>query len=142
MCRALVNGNATEFGRLLGELLKATLSYHDVAGRRPEAVYQAFIAGLLVMLDATHEVTTNRESGYGRYDVLVAACETGGVGVVLELKVVDTEMDETWSQALAAAAAQLVERDYAANLRSRGAGSIHQWAVVFDGKRARVRPVE
>jgi hypothetical protein len=141
LCRALLAGDASTFGKLLGVLVAGTLSYHDVAGRRPEAVYQAFVIGLLVRLDATHVVQSNREAGYGRVDVLVSPRRPGDVGVVLELKVVDAEEGETAEAALASALRQVVERDYAAALRERGAGVVRQPGAVFDGKRAWVAAV-
>ncbi|MCB9740765.1 MAG: AAA family ATPase [Deltaproteobacteria bacterium] len=141
LCRALLSGDAQTFGKLLGELLAHALSYHDVGGRRPEAVYQAFVVGLLVRLDASHEVSSNREAGYGRVDVLVSPRKPGEAGVVLELKVIDHDEGETAQSALAAALRQVRERDYAAALRERGAGVVHQLGAVFDGKRAWVAAV-
>lgn len=141
LCKVLLAGDAKAFGQQLGQLLAATLSYHDVGVRQPEAVYQAFVLGLLVAMDGTHEVRSNRESGYGRCDVLITPRQAGQVGVVLELKVIDADENETVATALDAAAAQLLERDYALSLRERGAEPVRQLAVVFDGKRAWVRVV-
>ena len=81
---------------------------------------------------------SNRESGFGRCDVLVVPRTAGQPGVVLELKRVDTEAGETVEKALEAALARS-GRDYAAELRARGAAPIHEMAAVFDGKRAYVR---
>ncbi len=139
LCAALLKADAKTFGRLLGELMLATISYHDLAVRQPEAVYQAFVLGLLVTLERTHEVTSNREAGYGRYDVLVAPRQAGGTGTVLELKVIETDEGETVETALESALSQLRERDYASALRERGAGTVYQLAAVFDGKRAFAR---
>ena len=141
LCRALLAGDAPTFGKLLGALLSSALSYHDVGGRRPEAVYQAFVVGLLVRLEATHEVSSNREAGYGRVDVLVSPRRPGDAGVVLELKVIDRDEGETAQAALASALRQVRERDYAAVLRERGAGVVHELGAVFDGKRAWVAAV-
>ena len=142
LCRALLSGDAAGFEVLLETLMLASLSYHDVAVRRPEAVYQAFILGLLVTLDRTHEVTSNREAGHGRYDVLLSPREPGQPGAVLEIKVLDARRNETPEQALDAALAQVRQRDYAAVLRQRGAGPVHEVGAVFDGKRAWVRVAE
>ncbi|MCB9740760.1 MAG: AAA family ATPase [Deltaproteobacteria bacterium] len=141
LCRALLSGDVETFERLLEALLLASLSYHDVAGPRPEAVYQAFVVGLLVRLDATHEVRSNREAGHGRVDVLVSPRRPAEAGVVLELKVIDARRGETAQSALASALRQVRERDYAAALRERGAGVVHQLGAVFDGKRAWVAAV-
>ena len=139
MCRALLAGDAEGFGRRLGDVLVATLSHHDLGGSEPERVYEAFVAGLLIRLNATHEVTSNRESGYGRCDVLIVPRQAGQPGVVLELKVVDKRKREAAKGALAAALAQLRDRDYATNLRERGAEPVREMAAVFDGKRVWVR---
>ena len=137
--RALLAGDSETFERDLGDVLKQTVSYHDLGGRQPERVYQAFVLGLLVHLNATHAVTSNRESGYGRCDVLVCPRQAGQPGVVLELKVLDPRKSEAMDQALDSALAQIRDRDYAAGLRARGAAPVREMAAVFDGKRVVVR---
>ncbi len=139
LCKALLEGDDKTFGRLLGELLLTTLSYHDTARPQREGVYQAFVLGLLVTLEKTHEVTANREAGYGRYDVMISPRQHGRPGAVLELKVIDTDEGETKDTALESALQQITERDYASALRERGATPVHELAAVFDGKRAWVR---
>lgn len=135
--RALLGGDADTFRRLLQKLIVESLSYHDLG--TPEAVYQAFIVGLLVHLEPTHEVRSNRESGFGRYDVMVRPRAAGQAGAVIELKVIDTDEGETVEQALDAAMAQVEGRAYATELHAAGAEPVWQWAAVFDGKRAWVR---
>jgi hypothetical protein len=63
----------------------------------------------------------------------------GQPGVVLELKAIDVEEGETKEAALAAALQQIKEKDYATELRERGAQPIHELAAAFDGKRAWVK---
>jgi hypothetical protein len=87
-------------------------------------------------MKATHVVSSNRESGHGRVDVLVSPRRPGDAGVVLEPKVVDVRRGETAETALAAALQQVLDRDYAAALRERRAGVVHQLGAAFDGKRA------
>lgn len=138
---AMLSGDAPTFERLLGGLIASAMSYHDFGRRRPvEAIYQAFIVGLLVHLDATHRVTSNREAGYGRADVLVVP-RRPGPGAVLELKSLDPDYGDTVASTLAEAVAQLRDKDYAAEVRAGGATAVHQYAVVFDGKRAWLRTV-
>ena len=141
LCRALLAGDEKTLARLLRDLAKAMLSYHDVAARPTEAVYQAFILGLPATLERTHEVTSNRESGYGRYDVLVCPRVAGEAGAVFELKEIDEDDGETAQSALQAAVDQLTAREYATALRERGANPVWQYAVVFEGKRVWVRAV-
>ena len=144
LLRAVLGGEAEVFERLLERLMLTALSFHDVAaggseGRTAEKVYQAFILGLLVHLSPRFSVRANRESGLGRYDVLVAPREKGQPGVVIELKVLDVRRNETVEHALTAALAQIRDKKYSAELLDAGASPIHEMAAVFDGKRVWVR---
>jgi hypothetical protein len=120
----------------LGTILERTLSYHDTARRAPEIVYQAFVAGLLVALEKTHQVKSNRESGLGRCDVLITPRKAGNPGVVLELKVL--KASESMEDALKAALEQVRAKRYASELRAAGAEPVVEMAAVFDKKRVRV----
>ncbi len=132
LAASLLAGDADGFGRRLQFLVETALSFHTTAGRHPERVYQAFIAGLLVGMEKTHRVETDPESGFGRADVLVIPKQSGLAGVAMELKVGGPE-------ALEVAMAQLRERDYAAKLRQAGAAPIRLLAAAFDGKHVVVR---
>lgn len=134
MVRALMLGDAETFGHYLSDLVETVLSHHDTGGLTPERVFQAFVLGLLVHLEPRYRVRSNRESGYGRSDVLIEPTSPRQPGVVLELKVVDRRRGETPERALDAALRQIRERDYAAELRARGAAPIHELAVAIDGK--------
>jgi hypothetical protein len=139
LLRAMLRGEEETFGKLLTKLVANTFSYHDTGGREPERVYQAFLLGLLVQLEGTHRVRSNRESGYGRYDVAVIPRQVGQPGVVLELKEVDDGAGETVEQALENALAQVRDRGYGAELREAGAEPAHAYGIAFDGKRVWVR---
>jgi hypothetical protein len=139
MLAALLRGDARVVERHLSHLAKVNLSYFDTAGPEPERFYHGLVVGLLAGLGSAYEVRSNRESGFGRCDVMVLPRAAGQPGVVLELKRVEGEAGETPEQALGAALAQIRERDYAAELRERGAPPIQVMAAVFDGKRAYVR---
>jgi hypothetical protein len=108
------------------------------------AFFRDFLSGGLkdnphLFKGSGYDVRSNRESGFGRCDVMVLPKTAGRPGVVMELERVEVEADETPEQALAMALEQIRARDYAAELRERGATPIHRVAVVFDGKRAYVR---
>ena len=133
LASALLEGDGVRVEEMLSRLLLHHLSTFDGAGRQPEKLYQGFILGLLVVLEGTHEVRSNRETGFGRADVLVKPREPGRPGVVMELKVL--RAGETPEHALEAALAQVEERRYAAELEAAGATPVHTFAVVFDGKR-------
>jgi hypothetical protein len=138
MLQSLLSGDVERFQESLQRILVESASFHDVSGKRrkmpPEHVYQVFILGLLVSMPR-HRVIANREGGHGRYDVLIVPREAGLPGVVLELKVKSKARGSSLERALAAAKKQLLDRDYAAELRAQGAAPIYQVAVAFDGKR-------
>jgi hypothetical protein len=138
LTNALLAGRLDDFAGRLGDIITAALSHHDTArfpGKPVESIYHAFILGLFLHLAPTHEVVSNREAGYGRADVLIYPKVPGQPGVVLELKVVDTDRGETPEAAIASALDQLATQDYAASLRARGAQPIHEIAIAFHGKR-------
>jgi hypothetical protein len=136
---ALLQGKAPVVEKLLSRMAKINASYFDTGGPEPERFYHGLVIGLLAGLGPRYEVRSNRESGFGRCDVMVLPRTAKQPGVVLELKRVDEGAGETVEKALAAALAQIRARDYAAELRERGAAPIHEMAAVFDGKRAYVR---
>jgi hypothetical protein len=136
LVKAILAGDAAEVEELLGAILERTLSYHDTAGRAKEVVYQAFVAGLLVVLDSTHQVRSNRESGLGRCDVLITPRKRGQPGVAIELKVLKPA--ETMELALETALEQVRAKNYAAELRAAGADPVVELAAVFDQECVRV----
>jgi len=100
----------------------------------PEKVYHALLAGLLVWISNTHEIKSNRESGYGRYDIMIFPRDSTQIGYVIEFKTVDRDDDETVKSAEQAALAQIEEKQYETELIERGIQNIKKLAVVFNGK--------
>ncbi|WP_428261332.1 AAA family ATPase [Haliangium sp.] len=135
---ALLTGDAVGVQRELGAFARDLLSYHDTGGLRPENMYQGFVIGLLAVMEDTHLVRSNRESGAGRPDVMIRPRRPGAPGAVLELKVARPG-EKTLDAALDEGLAQLAAKDYAAELRAVGAEPVHGFAVAFDGKEVRVR---
>jgi hypothetical protein len=138
LTRSLLRGDAAGFERQLQAFATNLLSYHDAGAAGPENLYQGFIIGLLAVMEPTHLVRSNRESGAGRPDVLIRPRVPGQPGVVLELKVARPG-EKGLHAALGEALAQLADNDYAAELRAAGAMPVHAFAVAFDGKEVRVR---
>jgi hypothetical protein len=133
MLDGLVQGDQERFERPFRELVTNTLSFHDVTADKAESFYHAFVIGMLVYLNATHEVRSNRESGYGRYDVMVEPRDpTRYPGVVIEFKIVSK--DSTIEETLESAHRQMQEKKYGAELQARGCSRVVQWAIVFRGK--------
>ena len=91
------------------------------------------VIGMLVYLNATHEVRSNRESGYGRYDVMIIPRDPARYpGVVIEFKIVPK--GGTLEETLESAHQQIEEKNYAAELRERGCSRVVRWGIAFRGK--------
>jgi len=133
MLKALIAGDIPLFEKMLRKVVAAVFSYHDF-GAEPEKVYHALVAGLLIRITNSHEIKSNRESGYGRYDIMIIPREPDQVGYVMEFKAVDREDNETVETAAAAALAQIEEKKYVTELIDRGIKNIKKLAVVFSGK--------
>ncbi|WP_437683071.1 AAA family ATPase [Sorangium sp. So ce131] len=141
LTRALLGGDAEVLEEQLQAFVRNLLSYHDAGHLHPEQVYQAFVVGLLAVLEPAYRVRSNRESGQGRPDVLLLPTEPGTPGVVLEMKVA-RPAKRTLEQALDEGIEQIRKNDYPAELRAAGALPVHAFAVAFDGKDVRVRVLE
>ncbi len=140
MIKALFAGDAAIVQKHLQRIMLTAMSYQDPAGREPEKLYHGFILGLIVHLESDYDVRSNRESGYGRADMLIRPKKPGMPGVVMEFKV--REENENIDTVLKDAAIQVRERKYAADLLAAGASPVYEYAMVFDGKDAWVRRIE
>jgi len=138
MLQAFVKGEVRDFERIFRDLVVTIFSYHDF-GDDSEKVYQAFTIGLLVWLAGQYEIKSNRESGYGRYDLMVIPHDPTGLGYIIEFKKVDAEENETAEIAMQKAFAQIAEKKYATELLARGINSFKQLAIVFEGKKVWVK---
>ena len=138
MLKALIEGNIKVFEKMLRTVVLTIFSYHDF-GTEPEKFYHALVAGLLVWISNTHEIKSNRESGYGRYDISIIPHDVHKVGYVIEFKAIDTEEGETVESAVNAALKQIEDKKYETELIERGITNIKKLAIVFNGKDVTVR---
>nr|VFJ72288.1 MAG: PD-(D/E)XK nuclease superfamily protein [Candidatus Kentron sp. FM]VFJ73843.1 MAG: PD-(D/E)XK nuclease superfamily protein [Candidatus Kentron sp. FM]VFK20756.1 MAG: PD-(D/E)XK nuclease superfamily protein [Candidatus Kentron sp. FM] len=148
--RALMAGNVTAFEEHLQTLVMNLLSFHDTGAgqgrkpekRKPEAVYQSFVLGLLANLGEHYRIRSNIESGLGRADILMVPKTdgkgTGGKrGIVMEFK--RLRKGEKMERQLNLALKQIQDKNYGSEMRAAGGPDILALAIVFDGKRLRVR---
>lgn len=134
MLKGLVNGDLETFESIFREFIVKTFSYFDTSFEEPEKVYHAFVLGLLVGLNDTHEVKSNRESGYGRYDVMLIPKESPGKGIIFEFKKVNRAKKETLEEATDAALNQIEQKKYEQELRERGVKDLIKIGIAFEGK--------
>jgi hypothetical protein len=140
LVKSLFAGDASNVQKILETILLRALSYQDPGGRDPEKLYHGLILGLLVHLESQYDVRSNRESGLGRADVLLRPKTPGRPGVVLELKACGP--NDKPKDMLDAAAKQIRDRRYAAEVKAAGAAPVYEYAMVFDGKQAWVKRVD
>jgi hypothetical protein len=138
MLKALIEGDIELFEKILRKVITAVFSYHDFASE-PEKVYHALVTGLLVWISGTHEIKSNRESGYGRYDISIIPRDPHKVGYVIEFKTIDIEKGETVESAVNAAFKQIEDKKYETELLERGIAHIKKLAIVFNGKDVTVK---
>ena len=139
MLQALRAGDVEYFEELLNDFIINTFSYYDTNGREPEKVYQAFLLGLLAGM-SDYDVTSNRESGFGRYDILLRPKDGKGQAVIMELKRLRPK--ETVEKALSSALQQIEDKQYDTILRKDGFTDILKMAITFDGKQVWVKTAE
>ncbi len=141
MLKALIDGDILLFEKMLKMIVLAVFSYHDF-GDEPEKVYHALVAGLLVWISDTHEIKSNRESGYGRYDISIIPNDLRQTGYVMEFKTVNTDDNETIESAAKAAFKQIAEKKYETELVARGVKNYKKLAIVFRGKDVTIKESE
>lgn len=138
MLKALVDGNITLFKKLFSATVLQSFSYFDISGSQPEKFYHGFVLKMLISLRETHHVTSNRESGYGRYDVMIVPKNTKKIGIIIEFKTFD-EDDGSWNEAANAALEQIKEKKYDTYLQSLGITEIIKLGIVFQGKQVLIK---
>ncbi|MCP4132931.1 MAG: AAA family ATPase [bacterium] len=138
MLNALTEGDIRLFELMLKELVINIFSYHDF-GNEPEKVYQSFIIGLFVWLSDHYEVKSNRESGFGRYDIMIIPEDKNRLGFIIEFKKIGVFEKETVDKALERAFKQIEEKRYDSELTALGIKKYKKLAIVFQGKEVTVR---
>ncbi|SFV54659.1 Conserved protein, with a weak D-galactarate dehydratase/altronate hydrolase domain [hydrothermal vent metagenome] len=139
LLNALITGDIELFEELFSQFVLETISFYDVNSKNEEAVYHAFLLGILVSL-TDYEVISNRETGVGRVDIILLHKEDKKrLAIIMELKSINSFREKTKEKALANALKQIEDKKYETDVKKRGYNNILKMGVVFDGKRVWVK---
>lgn len=141
LLESLVKGDLETFEDILGEFVMKSVSYFDTTENN-EGFYHAFVLGMLVGLGEDYRVESNRESGYGRYDVMVIPKDSSRPGIILEFKRANPKRNEDLETAVEVALKQIKDRNYRQELLDRNIGDILEIGIAFQGKDLLVRKAE
>ena len=140
--QALLQGNLKEMNVYMNDVALVTFSSFDTgrhpSGKtQPERFYHGFVLGLLAELRDRYVLKSNRESGYGRYDVMLIPRDFAEQAYVLEFKVHDPEEEESLQETVQVALMQIQEKQYDAELSELHIKSnqIHHYGFAFEGKK-------
>ena len=145
--QALLKGRLREMNIYMNDIALSTFSYFDVGTQpsertQPERFFHGFVLGLLVELRDIYEIKSNRESGYGRYDVMLVpkSDDRKYNAIILEFKVYDSYDESTLEDTAQSALRQIEEKNYDAELIARGIEKdrIRHYGFAFEGKKVMI----
>ncbi len=119
----------------LGEFLVQSISFHDAAS---ESFYHGLILGLCAMMEDRYRITSNREAGYGRFDIQMFPLKRHLPGVLIELKAGKNCTEEQLEELAQTALQQIKDRAYETELMAQGAKTILRYGLAFSGKKVSI----
>ena len=137
--KALLLGDIDAMNDYMNEVTQAMFSYFDTgknpSKKEPERFYHGFVLGLMVELADRYIITSNRESGFGRYDVMMEPKQQNDDAMILEFKVQNNRYEESLSDTVEAALKQIEAQKYEAVLVAKGIAKerIRRYGFAFRG---------
>jgi hypothetical protein len=137
--RALEAGDTMLMESHLSLVAEETFSHFDTRIGQSESFYHAFFLGMLMTLRGRYWIDSNKQSGYGRYDIMMAPHDKSQLGYIIEFKAFNARLKHKDLDEVAAAALQQIEdRKYETELRRRGISRIKKLAIVFKGQQVKI----
>ena len=144
--KALLAGDLEAMNAYMNRVSAATFSYFDTGKNalgeaEPERFYHGFVLGLMTDLADRYKITSNRESGFGRYDVMLEPRRPGDAGIIMEFKVQDKAEEKELSDTADAALKQIKEKEYETVLIEKGVSkeNIYNYGFAFCGKQVWIK---
>ena len=143
--KAMLTGDADAMSEYMNIISLEIFSFFDTgkraSGYQPERFYHGFVLGLLVELRDRYYIISNRESGFGRYDVMLEPKDIKkDCVVIIEFKVYNPRKEENINTTVETALKQIEDKKYKEELLKRGAteNKIYCYGVAFEGKRVTI----
>ena len=140
--KALLSGSLKEMNIYMNQVSTYTFSCFDTGQKpseqtEPERFYHGFVLGLIAELQGRYQITSNRESGFGRYDVMLTPADKTDDGIILEFKVINPESEKDLKDTATSALKQIIDKRYAAMLESKGIdrSNIRIYGFAFCGQK-------
>ena len=134
----LITLNLKEFEEKFKILVTQMFSFMDVGVNTAENFYHAFVLGMLVGLKDSYYVNSNRESGLGRYDIMLEPKDKNGNSFIMEFKVLEDKEEKTIEETIENAKKQIEEKRYEESLKEREFINITKMVFAFKGKEVKM----
>lgn len=138
--QGLLQGDVDAMNQYMNQVSKYMFSYFDTGKKgsdsEPERFYYGFVLGLMVELEGRYIITSNRESGFGRYDVMLEPVDKSEDAIIIEFKVRNIGKEASLEETVKTALRQIEKKEYETELLRRGCeeGKIRKYGFAFEGK--------